>query len=184
MIKFINIKRGEKMANIIPKMYQKSIYTINYENLKNKKIKCLLFDLDNTCVGYHEKEPNKDLKELFQKLTKMGFKIIIFSNATSKRLAPFSKLNVVLHPSSKKPLKGNFEKILKQYHYQKNEVCIIGDQLFTDILGGNRVGIKTCLVTPMTNEDFIVTKIFRATEELVFKKLAKKNILVKGEYYE
>lgn len=172
------------MDNLIPKMYQESIYTINYEKLKKENVKCLLFDLDNTCVGYHEKNPTKELKNLFKKLTKMGFDVIIFSNALPKRLLPFNELNVVLHPASKKPFKKNFQKVLTNYNYKTSEVCIIGDQLFTDILGGNRVGIKTCLVNPITNEDFIGTKILRATEELIFKKLAKKSILIKGEYYE
>lgn len=172
------------MKALIPNMYQKNIYTINYEKLLKEKVKCLLFDLDNTCVGYHEKNPTKELTKLFTSLTKMGFKVIIFSNATPKRLAPFSILNVILHPSSRKPFKKNFQKILNKYHYQKKEVCIIGDQLFTDILGGNRVGIKTCLVDPITTEDFILTKIFRASETLVFKNFKKNNILIKGEYYE
>ena len=66
------------MNLLIPKMYQENIYKINYKKLKNKGIKCLLFDLDNTCVGYHEKNPTKELKELFQNLTKLGFKVIIF----------------------------------------------------------------------------------------------------------
>ena len=172
------------MKNLIPNIYQESIYTISYEKLKKDNIKCLLFDLDNTCVGYHEKNPTKELKELFLRLTKMGFKVIIFSNSTPKRLAPFSTLNIVLHPSSRKPFKKNFVKILNKYHYKKCDVCIIGDQLFTDILGGNRTGIKTCLVNPMTNEDLIFTKILRMTEQIIFKKLADKNILTKGEYYE
>lgn len=171
------------MKNLIPDIYQESIYAINYEKLKKNNIKCLLFDLDNTCVGYHEKNPTKELKKLFNNLTKMGFKVIIFSNAPSKRLAPFSSLNIILHPSSRKPFKKNFLKVLTEYNYDKNEVCIIGDQLFTDILGGNRVGIKTCLVNPMTNEDLIFTKILRATEQLAFKKFADKKILIKGEYY-
>ena len=172
------------MKKLIPNMYQKNIYTIDYDKLKKEKIKCLLFDLDNTCVGYHEKNPTKELKELFNKLTKKGFEVIVFSNATSKRLMPFNKLKVEIHPNSRKPFKKNFIKILKEYEYQKEEVCIIGDQLFTDILGGNRTGIKTCLVDPLTNEDFILTKIFRASEQIAFYILAKKGILIKGEYYE
>lgn len=172
------------MNLLVPNMYQKSIYTVDYEKLKKDKVKCLLFDLDNTCVGYHEKNPTKELQELFMRLTKMGFKVIIFSNSTPKRLAPFSTLNVLLHPNSRKPFKKNFQKMLQKYHYQKKEICIIGDQLFTDILGGNKVGIKTCLVDPLTNEDFIFTKIFRASEQIIFKRLAKKDILTKGVYYE
>ena len=73
---------------------------------------------------------------------------------------------------------------VKQYHYKKTEVCIIGDQLFTDILGGNKAGIITCLVDPLSTKDFIFTKIFRTLEHFTFKKLEKNNILTKGVYYE
>ena len=104
------------MKLLVPKMYQKSIYDINYSALQKKGIKCLLFDLDNTCVGYYDKKPTKDLKELFNNLTKMGFKVILFSNSSSKRLANFSTLNIVLHPSSRKPFKKNFNKLLKKNH--------------------------------------------------------------------
>ena len=172
------------MELLTPQMYQKSIYTIDYKKLKDKKIKCLLFDLDNTCVGYKEKKPTKQLKKLFLELTQMGFKVIIFSNSNKKRLAPFSKLGVICHPNSKKPLPANFKKILSKYEYSKNEVCIIGDQLFTDILGGNKVGIMTCLIDPLSKEDFIFTKIFRLMEQISFKKLTQKQILIKGDYYE
>lgn len=172
------------MKLLVPKMYQKSIYDIDYSALQKKNIKCLLFDLDNTCVGYYDKKPTKELKELFNNLTKMGFKVILFSNSGSKRLANFSTLNIVLHPSSRKPFKKNFNKLLKKYHYTKKDVCIIGDQLFTDILGGNRVGINTCLVDPLTDKELIFTKITRKLEFIAFKMLQKKNILIKGEYYE
>ena len=172
------------MKLLVPKMYQESIYTIDYDKLKKNNIKCLLFDLDNTCVGYHEKFPTKELEELFNKLTKMGFKVIIFTNATQKRVVPFVKLHVICHASSKKPFKKNFKKIMKQYRLAKEEICIIGDQLFTDILGGNKVGINTCLVNPLTKEDLIFTKIFRMLENLVFKIMQSKDILTKGEYYD
>ena len=172
------------MKLLIPNIYQESIYTIDYDKLKKDKVKCLLFDLDNTCVGYHEKFPTKELEELFNELTKKGFNVIIFTNASQKRTVPFVKLHIICHTSSKKPFKKNFNKIMKKYRLAKEEICIIGDQLFTDILGGNRVGIKTCLVNPLTNEDFILTKIFRLTEKIIFKIMESKNILTKGEYYD
>lgn len=172
------------MKLLVPKMYQKSIYDINYNNLQQKGIKCLLFDLDNTCIGYYDNKPTKELKDLFNNLTKMGFKVVLFSNSPSKRLANFSTLKIVLHPSSRKPFKKSFNNLLKKYHYTKKDVLIIGDQLFTDILGGNRVGINTCLVDPLTDKELIFTKITRKLEFIVFKILQKKNILIKGEYYE
>ena len=75
-------------------------------------------------------------------------------------------------------------KVMKMFKFDLSEVAIIGDQLFTDILGGNKVGIYTCLVDPLTKEDFILTKIFRMTEQIIFKLMDHKEILKKGEYYE
>lgn len=173
------------MDKLIPDMYQKSIYHINYEKLKDSGIKCLLFDLDNTCVPTKEKNPNKKLIEKFEKLKDLGFKIIIFSNAGRKRLEPFKKaLDVDCSYSSRKPLSGKFNKIIKKFGYDLSETAIIGDQLFTDILGGNKVGIKTILINPMSSYDLPITKISRMLERNIMKKMEKKGILTKGKYYE
>ena len=66
----------------------------------------------------------------------------------------------------------------------RDTTLFVGDQLFTDIRGGNRAGIVTCLVDPLTEEDFIFTKIFRAMEGFVFAKFFRQDILKKGRYYE
>ena len=174
------------MDNFIPDIYQKSIYHIDYDKLLDDGIKCLLFDLDNTCVPYKDKEPNKKLIELFETLKDMGFKLILFSNAPKKRIAPFKKiLNVDSLARAKKPFKKNFLKVLKMFNYELSDVAIIGDQLYKDILGGNMVGIKTILVNPMSKDDMILTKlIFRKLENIKYKKIAKKGLLVRGKYYE
>ena len=174
------------MDNFIPDMYQKSIYHIDYDKLMDDGIKCLLMDLDNTCVPYKDKEPNKKLIELFETLKDMDFKVIIFSNAPKKRIAPFKKkLNVDALARARKPSKKNFLKILKLFNYNLSEVAIIGDQLYKDILGGNKVGIKTILVNPMSKDDMILTKlVFRNLEKIKYKELAKKGLLKRGKYYE
>ncbi len=174
------------MDNFVPDVYQKSIYYINYDKLLDDGIKCLLFDLDNTCVPYTEKEPNEKLAQLFEDLKDMGFKLIIFSNATRKRIAPFKKkLNVDCLARAHKPSKKNFLKIIKLFNYDLSEVAIVGDQLYKDILGGNKAGIMTILVNPMSKDDMIITKlIFRRLEKYRYKQMEKKNILVRGKYYE
>lgn len=174
------------MNNFVPDMYQKSIYHIDYEKLAENGIKCLLFDLDNTCVPYKDKEPNKKLIDLIEMLKDMDFKVIIFSNATKRRIKPFKdKLNVDSLARAGKPNKKGFVKIMKLFKYDLSEVAIIGDQLYKDIVGGNKVGIKTILVNPMSKDDMIFTTlIFRPLERLKYKKLASKKLLVRGKYYE
>ncbi len=174
------------MDKFIPDMYQKSIYHIDYDKLQDNGIKCLLIDLDNTCVPYKDKEPNKKLIDLFETLKDMDFKIIIFSNALKGRIKPFKDvLNVDCLARANKPYKKNFLKVIKLFNYDLSEVAIIGDQLYTDILGGNKVGIKTILVNPMSNDDMFITRfIYRPLEKRIYKKLTSKNILIRGKYYE
>ncbi|MDY3934905.1 MAG: YqeG family HAD IIIA-type phosphatase [Bacilli bacterium] len=174
------------MDKFIPDMYQKSIYHIDYDKLQDNGIKCLLIDLDNTCVPYKDKEPNKKLIDLFETLKDMDFKIIIFSNALKGRIKPFKDvLNVDCLARANKPYKKNFLKVIKLFNYDLSEVAIIGDQLYTDILGGNKVGIKTILVNPMSSDDMFITRfIYRTLEKRIYKKLMSKNILIRGKYYE
>lgn len=171
--------------NYYPDIYSQSIYTINYNKLLEKKIKCLLFDLDNTCIPYIKREPTKELKDKFDKLKEMGFHIIIFSNSPKKRLEPFKKyLNVDCCYKAGKPRKKKFLKVLKIYNYTISEVAIIGDQLVTDIYGGNKVGITTILVNPISNIDMPFTKIHRFIEKIEIKKMNKRGIFSIGEYYD
>lgn len=174
------------MNNFVPDMYQKSIYHINYENLLDAGIKCLLLDLDNTCVPYKDKVPNKRLINLFEDLKDMGFKIIIFSNATKRRIYPFKKeLNVDCLARAGKPNKKNFLKVLDMFNLDLSSVAIIGDQLYKDILGGNKVGIMTILVNPMSKDDMFFTKlIFRNLEKGKYKQMEKRGLLTRGKYYE
>lgn len=165
-------------------MYSEDIYHVNYERLKEQGVKCLLFDLDNTLVEPHVKVSNTRLQHLFDELKK-DFQVVIFSNSRKKRLIPFKEeLDVDVNYSSMKPLPFSFYKILKKYHLKKNEVVLIGDQLLTDIIGGNRVGIKTVLINPITEKDLWITKLNRMRETRKFTKLQKRGLLEKGKYYD
>ena len=172
------------MDKFIPDMYIKSIYDIDYNKLKQKGIKCLLFDLDNTLVPVNEDVPTKKVKELFNRLEK-DFKIIILSNSGKKRLIPFKEgLNVDVAASSHKPFKKKYLKIMDIYKFKYHEIAAIGDQLLTDIQGANRVGITSVLVNPIDDYEKWCTKINRFMEGFVYRKLRKKGLLEKGVYYE
>lgn len=173
-----------KMNYFFPDIYQKSIYTIDYQKLKERGLKCLLFDLDNTCVPYTSSAPTPKLKELFSRISE-DFKVIIFSNSPRKRLEIFKKeLEVDCCANAGKPRKTKFLKVIKLYNYDISEVAIIGDQLVTDIYGGNRVGITTILVNPMSKIDMPFTKIYRCIEKRKINKMTKAGIFKIGSYYD
>lgn len=166
------------MQKYIPDIYQKSIYTIDYSKLMTKGIKCLLFDLDNTIIVPHTSEVSEKAKDLFISLKQKGFKVIIFSNSLKSKVKvhqQFLKVNAI--SLACKPLSYNFKKIIKKTNFKPSEIAIIGDQLLTDIAGGNNVGITTILVNPVVDKN-------RFFENMKMRSLERKNLFYKGRYYD
>lgn len=173
------------MEQFLPDIYQKSIYTIDYSKLLSRGIKCILFDLDNTIVMPYNNELSKKTKDLFTSLKQKGFKVIIFTNSPKMRLKVFQNvLGVDGVANARKPFTGKLKKLLKEYNFTITEVAIIGDQLMTDVSVGNKVGITTVLVNPLTDKDFFLTKINRFFERKKMKKLRDNDLFWQGRYYE
>lgn len=169
----------------MPDIYQKSIYYINYDKLYKKGIRLLLFDLDNTITPVHINKPTKRLKKLFDELKDKGFKIIIMSNSTKRRIEPFKNgLLVDACAFSLKPKKDKYLKILERFKFKRSEVAAIGDQLITDIYGANKLDITSILVNPLTEKDYTVTFFNRLIEKIVYSNLERKDLFVRGKYFE
>lgn len=173
------------IEKVIPDIYQKSIYYINYDKLYKKGIRCIIFNLDNTITPSYIKKPTKRLKKLFDELRDKGFKVIIMSNAPKHRIEPFKTyLNVDACAFSLKPRKNKYERIMEKFKYKHTEVAAVGDQLLTDIYGANKLDITSILVNPLTDKDFSVTFINRIIEKIIYDRLDKKDLFMKGKYYE
>ena len=168
----------------IPKMYYKRIEDIDYDKLKKSNIKCLLFDLDNTIASNKNNDVSSSKIKLFKRLNK-DFKVYILSNNNHKQRLDevSSKLGISYVPFALKPLSRGFRKIRKKENVSFKEMCIIGDQIVTDIYGGNRLNMMTVLVDPM-GEDLKVTFLNRKIEKVIIKNLTKKGLFKKGNYYE
>jgi len=173
------------LSILVPDIYQKSIYDIDYAKLKRNGIKCLIFDLDNTLAAINIKSPNKKLKDLIEDLKAMDFKILIVSNAPKKRVEPFKEI-LCLDSSylSMKPMKRKFQKVIKTYKFKPSQIVVIGDQLLTDVWGANRMGFTSILVNPIGTLDFAATKLNRFLEGIIYRRLEKNDLLKKGHYYE
>jgi HAD superfamily phosphatase (TIGR01668 family) len=152
-----------------------SIYDIDLENLKTNNIKALIADLDNTLVPWRSSEIQEKLTNWIATVRDADLKIAIVSNNTSARVeAMSSQLGVIALSGAIKPRRGAFRNIAAQFNLEPHEVAVVGDQLFTDILGGNRTGMYTILVTPISKHEFIGTKLMRMVENLFLNRLRKK----------
>ncbi len=158
------------IRKLYPTTYIESIYDMDLEKLKAEGIKGIIFDIDNTLVPYDVLEPHDEIVEFFGKLQDKGFKITLVSNNTKERVVKFNeKLKVIALHESQKPLGKNFKKALQLMACKKEEAVIVGDQIFTDVYGGNLVGIQTILVKPVSDKDEWKTKIKRGIEKKVIK---------------
>lgn len=173
------------MEKYIPDIYAKSIYDINYENLIERGIKCILFDLDNTLLPPKAKEVPKKLIDFLKQAKKLNIRFIIYSNGTKKRISAWaSKLDLEYYYMTLKPYRGKLDKVMKKYEYNQSEIAVVGDQILTDVLFGNKAGITSILVNPLSLKDTTFTKFNRMREKRIYKKLYKNNLFAKGKYYE
>ena len=166
-----------------PSMYKKSIFDIDYKKLQEQGISCLVFDLDNTLGLIINKSCPKESIDLVKKLKK-DFIVVVCTNNTRRRLSPYLEELDIEYPWSFKPTSFGLRKIKKKYSLEKEEICIIGDQLLTDVFSGKNYNIMTILVDPLGKKDLKVTKINRIIENIILKKYNKKGIFKRGNYYE
>ena len=168
----------------LPDMYKKNIFDINYLKLKDKGIKCLIFDLDNTLALIDSTKVEDKAKELIAKLKK-DFLIIIVSNSPKKRVSLFGKdLDVDYYPFALKPNIRTLKKIKSKYKLESSSIAIIGDQFITDMGYGYKGKITKIYVDPLATKDLKITNINRYLEDKIMNKYNKNNLFKKGNYYE
>ncbi len=172
------------MEKLRPDIYKNKMSDINFERLKENGIKLLLIDMDNTVLKYKEPCIDVEVRKTIEDL-KNSFQILLFSNGSKHRVKQISETISVPYVSSAfKPCKRKFLKLFKEYKIEPCEVAIIGDQLLTDIKGGNRVGITTILLCPLSEEENFFSRINRKREKKIFKKMGAKGLFFKERYYE
>ncbi|HBY20930.1 MAG: hypothetical protein A2Y24_08715 [Clostridiales bacterium GWE2_32_10] len=159
------------LKKLKPDIYVDDIYAIDYEALKHEGITGIIFDIDNTLIPYEESMPNDKIQELFDKLKEMEFVISFISNGPKKRVDKFNtRLNFYTRHRACKPLSVNLRKFIEEVNLEKNQVAIIGDQIFTDVIAGKCAGIKTILVRPIKPRNSIIEKIKRRLESKLLQK--------------
>ncbi len=164
-----------------PKVYVDSICNIDLKKLKKiKKIKGIIVDLDNTLVAWGKNEIDHKIIDWVKEAKRLEFKLCIVSNTNSKRVAEFAKIfNIPYHSKYFKPFSRAFNNGLKILNTKKSETVVIGDQIFTDIWGGNILKLLTILVVPIVKKDSMGTFLHRNFEKIIISFWLRKNIIRK-----
>jgi uncharacterized protein len=157
-----------------PSYYYKNIFSIELDKLIESNIEGIICDIDNTIVPWSEERVLGETFNWFEKIKRMEFKVCLVSNGIDNRASFFGeRLDLPYVGMAKKPSKSAFIKAMKILDLEANKIAVIGDQIFTDILGGNRMGFITILVDPMSERELFITRIMRFLEAMFFERGAK-----------
>ena len=158
--------------NIYPNVYFKSVLEITIEFLNKNKIKALILDVDNTLIDYY-KNLSPEVLNWATELQGQGVKMYILSNTNKKEKVEnvAKKLGLPYRMFAKKPSKKGFLKVQEKLNINSENIGVVGDQIFTDVIGGNRCNMFTILVDPVTSKDYWYTAWKRPVENIIKKKI-------------
>lgn len=159
----------------LPRLRVNRVYDLDLDTLYASGYRYIMTDLDNTLVGAKAPLATPELIEWFKLVKEKGFKLLIVSNNNLGRVSAFSApLNIEFVHTARKPSTSAFQRAMKMMGAQPHETIMIGDQLMTDIFGGNRLGLYTVLVLPIAVADEgWGTRINRKLEKFVKRSLKK-----------
>lgn len=151
-----------------PSVHVGRIFEISQEELVDRDIRGLIVDLDNTLTEWGREAMAEETVNWLGNVQQSGIKICMVSNSRGKRLARIAEtLGIPYIEGASKPRRKAFRRAIELMGLEPAQTAVIGDQIFTDVLGGNRLGLFTILVTPMSRREFIGTRLVRIPERAV-----------------
>ena len=172
------------MKKLYPNFYYKKVEEITIETLMRNKIKLLILDVDNTLIDYY-KNLSEEVKQWTKEMKGQGIKLYILSNTNNKEKVETvaKELQIPYKYFAMKPLKKGFKNIQKETNIKPENIAVVGDQIFTDVLGGNRSNMFTILVDPIDNKkDYWYTAWKRPIENKIKNKYKSKEEKNKDVY--
>jgi uncharacterized protein len=143
---------------------------ISLDDLERYGIRGIIIDLDNTLVAYRAASVSPDVTEWIERARNRGFRLVLVSNNWSDRVATFgSELGIPTVPSAMKPMPLAFLRALRALGTSRKQTVVVGDQLFTDVLGAAILGIRAILTEPISEHGFITTRAMRVVERLLLR---------------
>ena len=156
------------LGRFYPGEYVDSTYGIDFKGLYEEGYRGIIFDIDNTLVP-HGAPADQRAKELFAQLKELGFSCCLLSNNKEPRVKMFNdEVQVFYIFKAGKPKVAGYEKAMEVMGTRRENTIFVGDQIFTDVYGANRTGLRTLLVKPIHPKEEI---------QIVFKRILEKPIV-------
>ncbi len=163
------------LKHFLPNQHADSVLEIQPSLLKSKGIKGIITDLDNTLVAWDNPDATPELEVWLKAVKDAGLKVTIVSNNGEARVKAFSDpIQTPFIYKARKPMTRAFKRAIKDMGLKREEVVVIGDQIMTDVLGGNRLGVHTILVVPVAKSDGLATKFNRRMERILLSMMKRK----------
>ena len=161
---------------VYPNAYLRGVQDITIKFLKDNNIKALILDVDNTLIDYY-KNLSEETVNWANNLQEEGIILYILSNTNKKAKVVMvaNKLGIPYEMFAKKPSKKGFVRIQKKLNIPFENIGVVGDQIFTDVVGGNRCHMFTILVDPVDKKDYWYTAWKRPMEKKIKKRIHYKN---------
>lgn len=155
----------------------RSVCLISPEMLREMGVEGLLLDIDNTLTTHDNPVPAQGVTDWVARMKAAGIQLRLVSNNHPPRVEPFAQLlGIPCICEGKKPLSSGFRRAMEDMQLPKKALCVVGDQIFTDILGANWFGVKSIYVPPMELEKTHFFKFKRFMEKpFIPRKFDKEN---------
>lgn len=164
---------------LAPDLYLDSFQDLNLDFLRARGILGIIIDLDNTLVEWNKAgRASTAVSAWFQQVRDKGFNACIVSNNHLDRVSEYvAELDIPAIHNAGKPRRRPFRRAMDLMGTTPAQTAVVGDQIFTDVLGGNRLGMFTVLVVPVSPREFISTRLVRQIERLVLRSLARRGLI-------
>lgn len=149
----------------------------DYNSYIKRGFNNLLIDLDNTICDTKKGLPEPEAKEFIDKVKKSGFRVIIYSNNVKKRVKPIADyLECEYRIWALKPFAFQYRRTIRKLNLDKSKIITMGDQIMTDVIGANWVGLYSIYTKQLVKHDTFATSINRIFERWIFKHILHENV--------
>ena len=141
--------------SLLPRIRTEKLTDLTVQHLLDRKIRLLMLDFDNTIVPYTTNVPTEEMQQWLRAMVQSEIQVCVVSNSKKDRVKIFCAaygIDCITHAA--KPSPKGILSCLEKYGIGAKEAAIVGDQIFTDTLGGNRAGVTTILVKAIDNHNF------------------------------